>query len=192
MHPVPLGRPGGPSQLHCSWHHHHETLQCSLSPCSSAVCILQTHDEERHKTQCNWVAVVVSLHLLVEYLGLTAAGLCDQLVVQKCEDGVADRLQLVLNLVKTHRHRNQKMSQLKISEDAQRRSDTQSETNTPISSQLSPARTQARLSRHGCIFLRFPPSCSTPLHRRRSPCCPWSSPSSLDHATHRLTEKKLH
>mmetsp|Transcript_43197 Transcript_43197/g.102914 ORF Transcript_43197/g.102914 Transcript_43197/m.102914 type:complete len:286 (-) Transcript_43197:20-877(-) len=47
---------------------------------------------------CN-VAVVVSLHLLVEYLGLTAAGLCDQLVVQKCEDGVADGLQLVLNLL---------------------------------------------------------------------------------------------
>ena len=82
------------------------------------------------------------------------------------------------------------MSQLKISEDAQRRSDTQSETNILISSQFSPTRTKARLSRHGCIFLRFPPSCSTPLHRRRSPCCPWSSPSSLDHATHRLTEKK--
>ena len=51
--------------------------------------------------RCNRVAVVVSLHLLVEYLGLTAAGLCDQLAVQKCEDRVADRLQLVLNLLQT-------------------------------------------------------------------------------------------
>ena len=83
------------------------------------------------------------------------------------------------------------MSQLKISEDAQRRSDTQSETNTLISSQLSPTRTKARLSRHGCIFLRFSPSCSTPLRRQRSPCCPWSSPSSLAQSTHQLTDKTL-
>ena len=55
--------------------------------------------------RCNRVAVVVSLHLLVEYLGLTTAGLCDQLAVQKCEDRVADRLQLVLNLVQNRQAR---------------------------------------------------------------------------------------
>ena len=42
------------------------------------------------------VAVVVCLHLLVEDLGLAAAGLRDKLAIQEGKDGVADRLKLVL------------------------------------------------------------------------------------------------
>ena len=40
-------------------------------------------------------------------------------------------------------------------------------------------------------FSEFPPSCSTPLRRQRSPCCPWSSPSLLAQSTHQLTDKTL-
>mmetsp|Transcript_43200 Transcript_43200/g.102919 ORF Transcript_43200/g.102919 Transcript_43200/m.102919 type:complete len:270 (-) Transcript_43200:51-860(-) len=50
-------------------------------------------------TELSDVPVVVRLHLLVEDLGLTAAGFGNELVIQEGQDGVADRLQLLLHLL---------------------------------------------------------------------------------------------